>query len=401
VFHAMLRLFVKVLSLFMGREALQIPEEDRDNLPGIKDQFRRSGMAKRYNIDLDAQRTELITVLCKSIQSANLNFLFGSGCASPAIPVLGGIEKEIASLFEENRGADAEQKTAEFLKPFLEATKTLLGTRTGDVQRSLELHVNFVETLADILVERKSNILPKQASIFSTNYDLFFEKAFEELKIQVKVNDGFNRSSILSCDFPFSSSEFFNSLYNNGNLYNYRVQIPSINLIKLHGSLNWKVIRDRIEFAMPKIDDLLAEFEGLSKSGTHLDFNKKFSVVLPRNGKFQDSVLIQVYYDLLRIYANQMDKENVLLIVEGFSFEDRHILDVTIRALKNPTLKILVFCYDHAKLAGFEEKFQGFNNVDMAYSENGKVDFEKFTALLRQIIPVNRGAAAMEDSAHE
>ena len=37
-----------------------------------------------------------------------------------------------------------------------------------------------------------------------------------------------------------SISNFFNVLYSTGNLYNYQVEIPAINLIKLHGSLNWE-----------------------------------------------------------------------------------------------------------------------------------------------------------------
>ncbi len=45
------------------------------------------------------------------------------------------------------------------------------------------------------------------------------------------------------------------------------------------------------------------------------------------------------YYELLRIYNNELDREGTLLVSFGFSFGDKHILDITRRALKNPTLR--------------------------------------------------------------
>jgi hypothetical protein len=88
----------------------------------------------------------------------------------------------------------------------------------------------------------------KQANVFSTNYDLFPENAFEEIRTGITFNDGFSRSPLLYRSFRFSMSEFFNSIYNNGNSYNYRVQVPCLNLIKLHGSLSWERLGDEITF---------------------------------------------------------------------------------------------------------------------------------------------------------
>jgi hypothetical protein len=41
-----------------------------------------------------------ITTLQKAVQSSNINFLFGSGCSSPAIKTLGNIESEIERLVD-------------------------------------------------------------------------------------------------------------------------------------------------------------------------------------------------------------------------------------------------------------------------------------------------------------
>ncbi|WP_228715105.1 hypothetical protein [Klebsiella pneumoniae] len=42
-------------------------------------------------------------------------------------------------------------------------------------------------------------------------------------------------------------------------------------------------------------------------------------LVLPRKDKFRETLLENVYYDLLRTYSNELDKEGSLLIVFGFS----------------------------------------------------------------------------------
>jgi hypothetical protein len=50
----------------------------------------------------------------------------------------------------------------------------------------------------------------------------------------------------------------------------------------------------------------------------------------------------------LRIYANELEKDNSILFVLGFSFADEHIRDLTIRvANSNPTLIIYVFAYSN------------------------------------------------------
>ena len=89
---------------------------------------------------------------------------------------------------------------------------------------------------------------------------------------------------------------------------------------------------------------------------------------------------------MLRIYANEQDKENTLLKTNGFSFDDEHILDITKRALKNPTLKLIIFCWSK-RPQKYEKKFMKFNNVEVVYSERENVDFKKFNEILIDILP--------------
>lgn len=62
------------------------------------------------------------------------------------------------------------------------------------------------------MFERKSNILNKQATIFSTNYDLFIEKIAAELSESIIFNDVFNRLTSLTNTYRFSPQDFFNAV---------------------------------------------------------------------------------------------------------------------------------------------------------------------------------------------
>ncbi len=338
-------------------------------------------------IKIETDKEKFISTLQKGVQSANLNFLIGSGCSDPAISTLGTTEKEIQSLLENSKIEDAEKKTFEFLNPFVDSTSQIVSDAELDEkhQRTFDNYKSFIETITKLLFERKSNILHKQATIFTTNYDLFIEKASENLTSQIIINDGFQRNSSLKQNFSFSASTFFNVLYTTGNLYNYQVEIPAINLIKLHGSLNWEIKDEKIinSFDFLKRAEELKEETNMAKV---VEFNNLFSLILPKKDKFKETLLNQVYYNMLRIYANELDKENTLLIADGFSFDDEHILEITKRALKNPTLKLVIFCWAK-RPRKYEKKFAEFNNVEIVYSGNENIDFKKFNEILIDVLP--------------
>src|SRR4029079_4409722 len=75
-------------------------------------------------------------------------------------------------------------------------------------------------------------------------------------------------------------------------------------------------------------------------------------VVNPTKEKFKHTLLNQTYYELLRIYSNELEKENAFLLVIGFSFADEHIREITLRAANsNPTLLIWVVAHSASAAA--------------------------------------------------
>jgi hypothetical protein len=69
-------------------------------------------------------------------------------------------------------------------------------------------------------------------------------------------------------------------------------------------------------------------------------------------------LLNQYHYELLRIYANELEKENSVLFVMGFSFADEHIREITLRAINsNPTLIVYIFCHSSDSKERYESYF--------------------------------------------
>nr|MBP9127526.1 hypothetical protein [Elusimicrobiota bacterium] len=79
-------------------------------------------MAKLFQISCPAENDRIIEGLRKAVQSANINFLIGSGCGKSAIPPLGNIENEIQKLITDKKNQEAEKRLFQFLRPFLEST---------------------------------------------------------------------------------------------------------------------------------------------------------------------------------------------------------------------------------------------------------------------------------------
>jgi len=102
----------------------------------------------------------------------------------------------------------------------------------------------------------------------------------------------------------------------------------------------------------------------------------------------------RVYYDLLRLFSKAMDHENSVLITFGFSFADEHILDLTRRALRNPTTQLIIVCFDHASAAGYQAKFSKQRNVTvLAPAQGTTIDFNRLNELLISILPGQDNAA--------
>ncbi len=310
------------------------------------------------------------------VQDCNVNFLLGSGMSMPYLSTLGKIEQFLTELAQKKEKGEVTNEQEKIIrvslyKKFFDGAivKNLdVLKESVDAKKVLDNYENFLVILNSILLNRKSSILNKQLNIFTTNVDIFLEKSLENTNVE--YNDGFSgRFSP-----KFNLTNFKKSFYKTSLHYDNVSELPVFNLMKIHGSLTWdKREKEDILFSsklnivdkiksktitgntLIDIDDEETIDELITKANTKTPDSsvdefiveyEKLAIVNPTKEKFRETVLNRNYYELLRIYSNELEKENTILIVAGFSFADEHIRDVTIRAANsNPTLKIYILSH--------------------------------------------------------
>ncbi len=367
----------------------------------------------------------------KSIfQDCNINFLIGSGLSSPFFGTLGNIEtwlEGLESLKSSKLISDADYTIVKAtlyktyfdvaMKANIEISKTKITkdeyeaaekTSAHKLNNTYKAYKDFFKTLNHILYERRSNTVNKQINLFTTNVDIFIEKLLEDLDLQ--FNDGFNGIF----NKKFSLSNFKKSFYQKSLHYDNISEIPVFNLLKIHGSVTWQMKDENISFSNLDIieevnseilkislidivklnnDKWKAENKNLTVQEIVDEVNKvkpkpivsdfiksyeKLQIVNPTKDKFKDTTFNKNYYELLRLYANELEKENSVLYIMGFSMADEHIREITIRAIKsNPTLKIFIVSYTKAATDIINHflddliDITSFPNVEMINPEDG------------------------------
>lgn len=342
----------------------------------------------------------------------NTTFLFGAGASAPFFSSLGNFEN-ILSHEEINENGIKLIKTL-FYKVSISDNSYLLnllnercysGEKSNIMLDVLDEYSRFIYNVLEILKTRNSRVSPKRANIITTNYDLFLESAIEsniEHNPRIFFNDGANGyvKRILNSD------NFNKTLLHSGVFDNYSIEMPVINLIKCHGSINWKEhlkssknkseiqitsslqpitdmnkslsdFQDRFNSVIEELDFLLSnDFSNNEQlfyllNSNEIDFNelisdinlianslekelnelitliKKLQIVLPTKKKFQTTLIEEHYFSMLRLLSYELEKEQSALIVFGFSFYDEHVTEVVQRSLNNPHLMVIIFCYQN------------------------------------------------------
>jgi hypothetical protein len=325
------------------------------------------------------------------IQSGTLNFLIGSGASCPAVKTAGNIEVEINALLASGNENEANKKCLDFIGEINGAHQKIINSSDAGVREVAEGYGKFLYVVDEILFARKNILLPRQANIFSTNYDLFIEHAASLLPTII-LNDGFDRSAGLGSEFMFRPERYFDRTYRSGPVYGHQTEIPTINLIKLHGSLSWRRRTDTVVFDSVPVPPLSSAQEA---DPAVTAFLEKHFLILPNLKKFHSTLLERIYYDLLRLFSKAMDHQNVVLMCFGFSFADEHLLDITRRALRNPTSHLVIFSYDEGSSAAYEAKFSEQRNVTVLVPEaTTTIDLARFAKILSSVLsrPSDAGA---------
>lgn len=322
------------------------------------------------------------------IQSGHLNLLVGSGCSLDYLSTLKDIEDRM------NDDATKEQAQKDYYALIKKSKAVLNGdletddTQKSELKKTKNSYDKFLRFWAETISKRSLHIVNKQVNIFTTNFDQFIEDACERLNIP--YNDGFTGQIK-----PVFSVANFNKIQKYKSLqFDNTSDIPLFNIIKLHGSISWAVEDGKIVYSDGShiADDL----DG--KNGT--DFSagyEKVAVINPNAEKHFETVLDTNYASMLRKFTLELEKENSVLLIFGFSLEDKHIRNLLYGVMKsNPTLVVIYFSY--SKYDETQDKLEEGKNSNLyVISPEDSFSFEKGTEYLYSVFANGK----KDDVAHE
>jgi hypothetical protein len=180
--------------------------------------------------------------------------------------------------------------------------------------KKLDGHKTFLHRLS------RRRIRDPRLKLFTTNYDLCFERAAGDLGLV--VIDGFSFAQPRYHDPRFFGYDIVRRLHGGEDQGNYLEGV--FHLCKLHGSVNWARVDSGS--VIEKISPLPAEA----------------CLIYPAKGKYQQSFL-QPHLELVSQYFAALRDPNTCVIVTGYGFNDDHLSEPILSAVRsNPHLRLII-----------------------------------------------------------
>lgn len=166
----------------------------------------------------------------------------------------------------------------------------------------------------------RRRVRDQRLKVFTTNYDLCFERAASELG--GIAMDGFSFTAPRRYDSRFFGYDIIRRPRGAEDIGNYLEGV--FLLYKLHGSVNWARLED----------------------GTILEKDKptpeEACLIYPVSGKYQQSFL-QPHLESISQYLSILREPNTCVLVVGFGFNDDHLAEPLLSAVQsNPHLRLIV-----------------------------------------------------------
>jgi hypothetical protein len=286
-----------------------------------------------------------------------IGFFLSAGCPLsvnmpdgkwPLIPDVAALSKHInqqlsgnikfANLLAELIKAGKNKENIEDVLSFLRSLLSV--SKGGEVRGLTEIELTELQHLICAEIVKKLNVqLPNQETpyhnlgnwiksidrkiaieIFTTNYDILTEQSLEDLEIP--YFDG----------FVGAKRSFFDLRAVEDNL----IPIHWSRLWKIHGSINWYQERIAKQLKVYRSSDVREK----------LEVGEVSHLIYPSHLKYEESRKMP-YLALIDQLTRFIRKKSSFLILCGYSFNDGHINDAIINALKsNPTAMVLGLMYE-------------------------------------------------------
>lgn len=191
--------------------------------------------------------------------------------------------------------------------------------------------------------------------IFTSNYDLIFEKSLEET--QIPYFDGFVGSYE-----PFFLPENVERFVDTNDITK-----SWIRLWKIHGSLSWFWKKDNEKNSFRVVR--LGKIDNIEKDGNEV-------VIYPSKEKYDSSRKQPFisYFDRLKTFLTNGE---LLFLISGYSFSDQHINEVIFNSLRqNNRLHIIVFAYDNDTIDELHKISSSYLNLSAFSPKKGIINGE-------------------------
>ncbi|MFD3293427.1 SIR2 family protein [Aquirufa sp. KTFRIE-69F] len=203
-----------------------------------------------------------------------------------------------------------------------------------DDERLNKNRYHFHETFIKRLLQRPNNL--KRANLFTTNYDMAFDYALDNLGIHyingfMGVHNRCFRPEVYDYDLYYPGQSVTGRVHRAEKVLKY---------YKIHGSLSWLATKPNVnntygikeiplnnEFNVGDVNELMV-YPCVSK--------KSYTLDLP-------------YSELFRQFSQTINQPQSVLFCIGYSFYDEHINDIIKQALSIPSFTLIIANYSPTK----------------------------------------------------
>ena len=276
-----------------------------------------------------------------------------------------------AALFQRN--AEQDNDESKHIQDLITALKKSLfnicdvherTTRDRDLKRikekGLEAEFNrnkylFHEKFLKSLMQRPLNL--QRANIFTSNYDLAFEYAFDNLGI--KYIDGFS-----GFHHRYFKPETFNyDIFYPGSTTAGKVQRIEkvVRYFKMHGSISWVSDGERTPSNAYGIEEMPIELIKRKAADKEDDFDYGNLMIYPTAVK-KSYTLDLPYSELFRHFAYCISQPQSVLFTVGYSFCDEHFNDIIYQALSNPSFTLVIIDFNGCEKSAEIKRLRDLND---------------------------------------
>jgi len=349
------------------------------------------------NDELETKNIELKISELSSVK--NVSFLFGAGTSSGAIPTMAKMQEQITKqintdttledikdlyfkinnnnledilgvLYAKKYYLEGVSENIYIVNKLIDYIETQMFNKinvdieSDDSQKVLELYKLFYQKVA----LRNKDL--SRINIFTTNNDLFNERALDNLNIN--FNNGFGGG--LERVFNPARFQYTFSRKIDPDLEKFEPLENMVYLYKLHGSISWI---EKDGNSLFNIHEIPISIGKVKDEGNHI-------LIYPTPLK-QNQSLGSPYSDLIREFKTKLAQSNSVLFIVGYSFSDEHLNNIIYQSLaSNSSISIVIFGeYPDCPLSKIKD-----NRIYRIYGtdENGK-EIHYFENIVKNILP--------------